>query len=900
MSASPYALVPLDAARGPEHGAKARNLARVAALGLAVPRAFVAPDRVFQRFLDDGGLRAPIAAILSVIDARDVSTVQAAAASIRALVLDAPLAPALRAALDHAREALGCGARLIVRSSGVGEDSADASFAGQLDSIPGVATAEVLERALRASWASYWSERSLAYQARRGVRLSGMGVIVQREIDALWSGVLFTRSPDSADDMLLEFCPGPGEALVSGRVDPGRLAVSRADLALRAIAAADAGTPAAGPDPSNLRALAQAALALEAAFGGAQDVEWCVDRDARLWLLQSRPITTAVRPAQAFWSNANIAENFPGPVSPLLYSIAAEGYRCYFRNLGRALGLSSQRIRAMEPALRQIIGAHRARLYYNLTNIHAVIRQAPFGPALAAAFDQFVGAPAGPGASPAASPAASPVASPVASPIASPVASPIARPAARPTRLRDLAALPRVALQTTWQYLFLPRRVAAFERQAAAFAARTHPAALRTRALPALADDLRGFLDIRFRRWTNAALADAAAMVCSGLLRAALRRLVPEENERLQLELLKGLPGLVSGVPVIAIWALSRCVREDPAVERLFDTESSARIVERLRDEPGLAPFRARFEAFLDEWGFRCPGELMLTVPSLQETPAAVVDLLQAYRRVEGESPQAALARHGAARERATDRLLEGLRGRALAGRMPSLRAFGLRLILQATYGAIRLRERARLKQALLYSRARRIALEIGERLAARGLLAAREDSFYFGYAELLELASGEALHPHHALAVAALRRRAEAEAAEREPPDAFTLAGGDYLPRAGASRAGAAAGGLAGTTACAGIATGRAAVLKDLSEARNLAAGDVLVACQTDPGWGPVFFLLKGLVLERGGMLSHGAILAREYGIPTVVGVAGATSRIPHGCEVIVDGDRGVVELAA
>jgi pyruvate,water dikinase len=132
-------------------------------------------------------------------------------------------------------------------------------------------------------------------------------------------------------------------------------------------------------------------------------------------------------------------------------------------------------------------------------------------------------------------------------------------------------------------------------------------------------------------------------------------------------------------------------------------------------------------------------------------------------------------------------------------------------------------------------------------------------------------------------------------------PPDDFHLATGDYLAADASWAADAAVrveGALAGTSACGGRVTARAAVLEDVTQADRLTRGDILVTRQTDPGWSPILGLVSGLVIERGGMLSHGAIIAREFGLPCVVGVAGATARIPHGVVITVDGDRGTCAL--
>jgi pyruvate,water dikinase len=222
-----------------------------------------------------------------------------------------------------------------------------------------------------------------------------------------------------------------------------------------------------------------------------------------------------------------------------------------------------------------------------------------------------------------------------------------------------------------------------------------------------------------------------------------------------------------------------------------------------------------------------------------------------------------------------------------------------LRVLLRWTKASIRLRERARLKQALLYSRLRRVALAVGDDLCADGRIERREDVFMLTMEELDALLSGSAMFPD-VRALIEIRRREHTRLGAMKPPDTFTLAEGTYLEDAGITPITSAAGGsvLTGTSACGGRTTARATVLSDVTEAHRLRPGDILVTRQTDPGWGPVFPLISGLVMERGGMLSHGAIIAREFGIPSIVGVADATRLIPSGATVCLDGDRGSVRL--
>jgi len=861
-------IVPLDQATLPEFaGGKAHNLYRVLKLGLRVPDGFVVTTNAFETYLEENDLAERIHTLSQ----------QQLSARIHDLIVNTPLSRELRDWLDSASEELLKSGPVVVRSSAIGEDSARASFAGQLDSFLHVRTFAQLEKALLACWASCWSERAIAYRAARGMEASGMGVVVQTQVDAVAAGVLFTRTAEGS--ILVEHTSGLGDALVAGAIDPGRFLLQRNGHGLVVLCAGE--RPIKNVEDllysrRRLTEFSRLATTLEEGLGGAQDVEWAIDRSGLLHIVQSRPITaiptvSAAQPGGApiRWSDANVNENFPAPISPFLYSIASAGYAHYFRNLARAFGLSKTRIAAMDDALRHIIGVHGARMYYNLTNIHTVLRMAPFGDALVAAFNNFVGAGG----------------------------SFAAASRTKAGRAREVVELAVIAVKVASLYLFLGRRVATFERLVDDFAERTEPSRLATLSLRDLRLLLNELMDIRCHQWTNASLADAASMVCY----AMLRRLVEQASggkgsAALHNTLLKAIPELVSGKPVQQLWELSRTVRDDAPLRTLFESDSET-IVDEIALNPELAGFRVQFEKYLQQWGFRCSAELMLTVPSFQEEPARLVEIIRAYARRDCESPDAALSRQLAEREQETHSLLR---------RLPWHRAAVLRIILRWTQAAIAYRERARLKQALLYSRCRRLALALGDQLVTRGHLADREDTFYLTVSEIDELTAGRAMFPHHVQELTAMRKRAHADLAATHPLNDFTLPEGGYLPLSEDAHPGDVtplrkdhgSHTLQGVGACGGRAVGRAVVLHDASEAGKLTDGDILVTRQTDPGWASVFFLIKGLVIERGGMLSHGAIVAREFGIPCVVGVQHATRELLRAGQIEVDGDQGRVHV--
>ncbi len=783
---------------------------------------------------------------------------------------------ALSALLDDIAATLTQEAVWAVRSSAVGEDGEQASYAGLMDSVLGVTTRSQLEAAVRRVWASRWSARALAYEHSHGA-LGSIAVVVQRQIDPAFAGVLFTRSPEpgQGDAMLCEYCAGLADKLVAGEITPARMRIDRDRMeVVDTVDAADSARPSA----RSIHDLVQTALAAERLFGSPQDIEFAIDRDDKVWLVQARPITTPVSTPdrRVVWSNANVNENFPDPISPLLYSIVAPGYSAYFRNLGRAFGLSRTRLERMRGDLSGIVGVHAGRLYYNLTAIHAVLREAPFGDRLCAWFDDFTGA-------------------------SDPSRASVVRHRGFVRSVRDAAELLSIAMRTTWQYVFVERRIRAFEARVDAYAASSSPERLAALDMIELRDLLRGFVDIRLQRWTEASLADAAAMVCYGVLKALVSKVVDDDAATgLHNDLLKGLSGLKSAEPVEALWQLAHCVTSDPALQRLFENHESSVVLDRLHADERFSAFAQQFDEYLHAWGFRCSGELMLTMPSFQERPEALIDMIRCYAEQANDAPQARLAGQRTEREAATLKLMGIARKRPVFGKWPwpSL-ASVLQPVMTAAQASIGLRERARLKQALLYSRLRRVALEIGSRLVARQVIAVPTDVFFLSMAELDEWLSGNAMFPDAVGALVELRRGAHASFVARQPADVLVSEAGEYptyrsaevTMRTDGSR-------LVGTSVCRGRIVGPARVLTDVAQTRALRKGDVLITRQTDPGWAPAFVLIGGLVLERGGMLSHGAILAREYGIPTVVGVPGATELIAPGRSIEVDGDRGEVRL--
>lgn len=904
MSGSIEYLIDLDAIDDVTiAGSKAFNLGRMARLGLPTPGGFAIPDAVFQQHLRSARVLPDLADMQTGLETASRPQLESWSASVRHRITETALAADLQQALRQEMRKRWPRQKLAVRSSAVGEDTIRASFAGQLDSHLNVDSPAALEIAVKATWASLFSLRVLVYARQNRLTVRHMGVIVQPMVPARMSGVLFTRDPTGRQpgSMLLEYVPGLGERLVSGEETPSRLRIERNT---RHVTAEFVASGADAPDAQTFSAANEVAtlgLTLETSYGFAQDVEWCVDERNRVVLVQCRPATQQTHrrsSTQYHFSNANIAENFPEPVSPFLYSIVRPGYSAYFRNLGLGFGLSRRRIDAAADAFDNVVALHGGRLYYNLSNIHRLLQLMPGGHRLKEYFNLFVGADDTPAAE-----------------------------LSRPGRFSLAFEYGRVAVSVLWQYLFIQLRLRRFESRVTAFAEHTQPSRLAQRGEAALAEDLSGFLKIRLEYWNDAALADTAAMVCYGLLKARLSHWLSEDNGSvLHNDLLKGLPGLASAVPVMKLWDLSRRIEADETLKALFMHNSAEEILKTI-GEPGFSEFAMAFTGYLEQWGFRSSAELMLTTPTPVEDPRPLVDLLRAYLLSGTTSPEARTHEQSRSRLAISAAIEARISPHAWWRAVPLLSAASrFRLLLAATQGAIRLRERARMKQALLYTRLRHIALHLGDRLVERQLLQHRDDIFMLTKDEVLDLASSDQSESEASVQGVTdkvqVRRNAMQAHATQQPPDRIVLAEGEiWRPAPGSPAASQAASpqqlneklreqlheslpeklreSLHGFGACGGAALGLAAVVLDVAQAGRVQAGQILVTRQTDPGWATVFFLVHGLVIERGGMLSHGAIIAREYGIPAVIGVADATRLIRDGDRLRVDGDLGLVEFS-
>jgi rifampicin phosphotransferase len=873
----------------PAAGGKAANLGELVRAGLPVPAGFCVTTAAYELVAGDVGLDSILTALAGTRP-DEAARLAELAAEARAVLSAVPVPDALARAIAASYADLGEGADapVAVRSSATAEDLPHASFAGQQDTYLNVVGVEALLAAVRRCWASLWTERAVTYRATNGIdpRSVRLAVAVQRMVDAAVAGVLFTANPLTGRrrQAVIDASPGLGEAVVSGAVNPDHFVVSTAtgEIVERrlgdkrvAIRAADgSGTErvelAGGEnDPSlsdaQIRALADLGARVEAHYGAPQDTEWAIDGEGEIWLLQARPITTLFPlPANAPGTDDDLRVYFCFSVAQGVYRPLTPMGLQAFRLIASALAIlagrpprepsegpafftqAAGRIFAdITPALRSKQG--RGLFEFVMRNMEArtvpIVRRltadlrispkpTPLRPVLRAALSVFVRGR-----------------------VPLHVVQALARPEAARSRAAGVEAGFRAAGD-------VPANAAASERLAAAERLLLGgPPSMLPSVVPAF----------------------VAGLIANALAGKLLGDLATEDERRVAM---RALPHNPTTEMDLALWALVQEARADPNASRTLGETPPEQLARDYRNGSLLGGLQVSMEDFLRSYGHRGVAEIDLGLPRWSEDPSYVFGVLANYLRLEdpGLAPDAQFRR--AARE--AEGMVAELTRRA--ARRSRLRGGLVGFLLGRARALSGLREMPKFCIILLMARARKLLWTVGEELTGAGRLESAPDVFFVSLPEARRGLAGEDLRP----LVRERRAVYEGEVRRRHVPR-LLLSDGTEPAAEPRERPGAARGALHGTPASGGVVTAGARVILDPAGAR-LEPGEILVAPSTDPGWTPLFLTAGGLVMEMGGPMSHGAIVAREYGIPAVVGVPDATERIATGQKVTMDGSTGEV----
>ena len=880
----------------PEVGGKAANLGELNAARLPVPPGFCLTTSAYRYALSATGMEE-IFALLQEAGASDLDELNRLAARARSLVLDAGVPTDVAEWVQAAYRKMGDAAPVAVRSSATAEDLPFASFAGQQDTFLNVVGAEAVLDAVSRCWASLWTDRAVSYRTTNGIDHATvtLAVVVQEMVDSATAGVMFTANPVTGRrrEAVIDASPGLGEAVVSGAVNPDQYVVDTQSnsilkrtlgdrqVEIRSLAGGgteriERGGAAASENHSvqpclsddQIRSLADLGRRVEAHYGAPQDTEWAIDSSGKLWLTQARPITTLypltsrvpATPGEHAFLNFSLAQGLTRPLTPM----GLAGIRLIASSVARRAAFdvpdprsgpspyyeAGQRIffdftsvlrsnvgRAIVPRIFDIMEARSA----------AVIRGLFDDPRFAVTIK-------------------TPIrlirhVAPVAAKYRVPesVVRALFRPDAAMKRQEQLEAELHQALQVP-DGITAHQRIAHVHRILGEEVFATVPQVL---PLPVL-----GF-----------------AML--GLVRKVLGEQAP--LDQLQ-TVIRGLPNNVTTEMDLALWQLAREIREDPEALAFLSYPTLEDLVRQFKDRELPAVAQSGVEAFLRTYGHRAVAEIDLGMPRWSDDPTHILGVVVNYLRLEhtADAPDQQFGK--AARE--ADEQVARLVARARA--KSPVHAKLVRTALDRTRRFAGMRELPKYNLVLGLASAREQLTLVGAELAEAGRIERAEDIFFLDLNEVDTALAGNKLHQ-----LVADRRAAYAqELRRRHIPRVLLSDGTEPEATAAAGRTPASPGALSGSPASAGIITAPARVILDPVGA-HLEPGEILVAPSTDPGWTPLFLTAGGLVMEMGGPNSHGAVVAREYGIPAVVGVPDATLRISSGQIITVDGAAGTVTTA-
>jgi pyruvate,water dikinase len=880
MSATDYLLpwtIPMGAFTQRQAGGKGWNLFRLARCGMPVPPWLIISSSLFDALI--APRREEITGITGCIAMTDPESLEMASSRIRAVVLGLEIPEPVRRSLGEALLALfNDQATFSVRSSIVGEDSVRHSFAGQMDSFLNVPSQGV-EDAVRKVWASAFSVRALVYRHRKSIGFGDISaaVIIQEMIHSRASGVLFTHDPRSGEKRsVIAAGFGIGEGVVANKVETDTYIVSR-DLEILAmeVPAKDwrmtvdaSGGLRMEELPRDWRCrrvlsdrqiveLARVGARVEQHLGCPQDIEWAHDEADRLFLLQARPIVMPEAGQHGgtvrIWDNSNIVEGYPGLTLPLTFSFIRSCYEHLFRSATLGFLLYKRDIAGDLSIFKSMVGLLNGRVYYNLLNWYRMMSYLPGYRQYKTSWDEMIG-------------------------------------------IRNRTDFPSARLSLVnraYGFAFAIFRLLTPKWNAEAFYAiydrvygKYGDMDLRSADEEDLISTYETLEKDLMRKWHLTLFNDYCAIKYYDWLQRFCEQWGPAEEPNLCNNLLCGEHGVESVAVVHALVRIAEMFRADSDLRALLDSKSDSEVWEIVSGGEAPPAVQAALDDYLRRFGDRASEELKLEKPSYRDDPAALIGLIRNYAAL-GLTVEKMKTQNQFIRCNAEEALQRGLKS--------SWRRFPFELVLRNARFAIVSRENMRFRRSRVFGLARRLFRRMGELWAEKGIVESPRDIFYLTVDEIFGFCRGTSVDQSPAVLVSI--RKAEYDRFSRMPAsDRFRTEGIPYLcglhePEACHSTGKT----LKGVGCVSGVAEGTARIVVSPSEQAG-GADTILVARSTDPGWVFLMVMSKGLVVEKGSLLSHTAIIGRELGIPTVVGVKDATKRIPDGARIVVDGEKGEV----
>lgn len=846
-------------------GSKAFGLARLRQIGLKIPNGFCLTGTNFREHIESSEVSHKIQLAVEKLDSNSQEGRTNTLLGIRQAIINAHLAVDLRNEIENHYHAL-VAERVAVRSSATAEDLPGHSFSGQYETYLGIDNVDSCIDAIKKCWASLWIDRAYYYRQRNGFDhlAVNMAVIVQSLVEADISGILFTADPVMGykGRMIVEAVPGLGDPLVSGKATPQRFKITRKQGRI----VTKTQMPETGITDSMIKRLIKVGKKVERSFGQPQDIEWAI-KDNKLFLLQSRPITVTPQrkswEERQVWSNANTGEVLPDVQTPLSCSITQ---RLFNRAIDQACTLLC--IQLNNHPLYGLVGG---RVYFNINTAVGMLKCVPILRQLD--FGAVFGG--------------------------------------EQRNLADIGQLD-IPEEDTPELVFslykMLLRIPGLLYQLLTYKSKKGEAMmheLKQRGIRLQGLDVTGMSTATLIQTFVAEIDDLEAFIAdkralsgllNGIIGAASLQILQKvcirwfgaDGNTISNRLLVGLGNMDDAEAGLDLWKLAQTAHEMADVEQTILLNNDWKATrEQISGLSQGSLFLEKWNKFMSRHGHHCRGEMEVFNARWAETPDYILSIVRNYIcGLDQANPLENYKQYAQNRETLAascrKRLKNPLKRVAFNYLLTHARRFPLG------------RENCKSDFARAIAVWRNMLVELGRRLHKCGILSDVEDVFFLRLEEIEPVTRRKAdFDIKHTIVM----RRTEYEKNKSVMPPKVVV--GNFNPNDYASESvNTKAEVLMGLAITAGVVTGKARVILKADTDEQVLPGEVLVAPFTDPGWTPYFMPAAAIVMDIGGILSHGSIIAREYGIPAVVNVGPATKIITTGQTIQVDADHGTVKI--
>lgn len=769
---------------------------------------------------------------------------------------------------------------VAVRSSAINEDGITNSFAGQYETKLFVKKAD-LDQALRAVWLSAYSDRVASYKKQNNITGSGMAIIVQRMIDSEVSGVAFALNPLTGDtnETVINAAFGLGEGIVSGALDADLFTVKKGAIGKKIAVKKWAfrhgpGNTGTIKVPLNDHLSQEACLneeqisavdalvkRLSAHFKLPQDIEFAYHNN-KLYLLQTRPITavaTKTKEALTIWDNSNIIESYPGLTLPLTFSFIEKMYEAVYTQLSLIMGIRARTVAQNADVYANMLGLLCGRVYYNLNNWHKTLSLLPGYTINAAFMDNMMGVKE-----------------------------------RFDTTIEHKGSKLSEYYNVLTAVLKIVKRHNRLEKDRIAFRSYFHNVMqeydtmdLEAMSKQDLVKNYLRFEDTLVKKWEAPLVNDFFCMIYFGVLQKLVNRYELDENGNLHNDLVSGSKDIISTEPITLTLSIAKLISETPEASMLFQGSSPRKILMSL--QKGAFPaIHAAIKSYIKKWGERCVGELKLETVTYKQDPENYIKILQSYvrnRQYKVEHKESSVRRD------AEEKVKKELKGKPVKKRIFSF-------VLKKARYLVSNRENLRFERTRGFGMVRTMMCALGRKLSRELILEDERDVFYLKQHELFEFVRSNGARPDLKELVSN-RKKEYATFEQIKLPERIKASPmtNDFSVFERREEHIARTDILQGIGCCSGIVRARVSVIHSPGEIDSL-NNTILVTASTDPGWVVLFPSAAAIIVERGSLLSHSAIVSREMGIPCVVGVKNLLDILETGDLVELDGTKGTIKI--